>query len=179
MEISRSREGQSWYSTRFHVTDESTTQDAAVLKHLLWKLYHVEAGISSNVQEIEEKNESLTALRENHSTYDDAQKAAKKEVVRAQKDVTKQEKVVKTQEKALDDAKPELVAIDAKMAHAAKNLKKAELVTKTVEGELATRQAAADRFQQDLAGVQKAVARHTGELSYTVRSLIDANSRVR
>lgn len=78
-------------------------QDTAIIQHLLWKLYHIEAGIKSNTEQIEDKNEKLTELRTENAQHEEELKAAKKEVTRAQKEVGRQEKAVKKLEKDLED----------------------------------------------------------------------------
>lgn len=71
---------------------------------MLWKLYHIEQGIAANTEEIESKADHLRKLRKDHEKFDDANKAAKKELARAQKDFNKQDKAVRAREKDLEDA---------------------------------------------------------------------------
>ena len=79
-------------------------QDNAVIRHLLWKLFHIKQGIQSSTEAIQEKNDALKDIRKEHDKYEDLQKAARKDVAKAQKDVTKQDKVVKKREKELEDS---------------------------------------------------------------------------
>lgn len=79
-------------------------QENATIQHLLWKLYHIDQGIATNTASIADLNEQLKKLRSDHSSFDEAQKLAKKEVAKAVKDAGKAEKQVKKAEKSLEDS---------------------------------------------------------------------------
>ena len=86
---------------RFRALESEKEQ--AVVQHLLWKLFHIEEGIRGSVETIEAKNEALDGLRAENAQFEEAQKAAKKEVARAQKEATRQEKLVHKREKELEE----------------------------------------------------------------------------
>jgi structural maintenance of chromosome 1 len=79
-------------------------QDDAIIRHLVWKLYHIEQGIQANTEEIESKADHLRQLRKDHDKYDQANRQAKKELARAQKDLNKQDKAVRQRENDLEEA---------------------------------------------------------------------------
>lgn len=81
--------------------------------------------------------------------------------------MTKQEKTVKRRENDLEEARPELVKIEAEMTHASKKLKGAEKSKKDVETDLEKAEAKLGLLNQDLAAVQKAEERHQGEFVLT------------
>ena len=81
-----------------------SSQEDAIVHHLVWKLFHIEQGIEINTEAIGEKNEQLTQLREANSEADEQQKAAKKELNRATKESSRKEKQVKQREKDLETA---------------------------------------------------------------------------
>ncbi|KAL8278439.1 hypothetical protein RQP46_009129 [Phenoliferia psychrophenolica] len=140
-------------------------KEAATIQLLLWKLYHIDQGISTHANTIADLNQQLTKLREDHSTFDEAQKGAKKDVAKAVKDAGKAEKHVKKAEKALEDGKPELVAITARITHATSKLKKAEDAKKVIDTDLVKGQTKLTELEKELAGVQKAEAGHKAELA--------------
>lgn len=78
-------------------------KDRAVIRHLLWKLYHINKSIGSAQTSIAEKNESLADLRTAEQEAEAVLKEAKSEVRSAQKAVGKQERAAKGKEKAIDD----------------------------------------------------------------------------
>lgn len=131
-------------------------KDAAILQHLVWKLFHVDAGIKRNTATIGEINESLATLRANHATFEAQVKAAKKESSRATKEVAKQERAVKAREKDLEDARPELVEIEVKMAHAESKLKRSDEAKVVIERELTDKLATVDQYKGDLKTVHRA-----------------------
>lgn len=59
--------------------------------------------------------------------------------------------------------RPELVAIDAKIAHAAKKLKSASANAESVERDLEAGEEKLDGLKKDLEGVEKAQKRSKGE----------------
>jgi structural maintenance of chromosome 1 len=113
--------------------------------------------------------------------FEEDQKGAKKDVAKAQKDVIKAEKAVKRKQKESEEKvsrrdlqirrctnadcsqRPDLVAMDAKMAHASKKMKAAEDNAKTIERDLLVGEGKLAQLNKDLAVVQKAAAAHEGE----------------
>ncbi|ORY92961.1 condensin complex subunit SMC1 [Leucosporidium creatinivorum] len=134
-------------------------KDAAIVHHLLFKLFHISQSIESNTTQIQEANERLVTIREENSAFEEDQKAARKEAQKAQKESGKKEKEVKKREKDLESARPELVAIDAKIAHAAKKLKSASANAESVERDLEAGEEKLDGLKKDLEGVEKAQKR--------------------
>jgi len=79
------------------------SRDEAVIKHCVWKLYHVNNAIEERTNLIEEKSESIKTLRAEQTESDNRLKAARKDQLKAQKEVVKQEKALKKREKDADD----------------------------------------------------------------------------
>ncbi|GAA6012005.1 hypothetical protein JCM10207_003457 [Rhodosporidiobolus poonsookiae] len=132
----------------------------AVVHHVVWRLFHVEEGIRANEEKIEERNEELGRLREENGKTEEEVRRVKKEVNRAQKEVGKQERAVKAKEKELDEARPELVTIDTKRAHALKRLHAAEAQATKQEADLAVHQGKLDQLNKDLDTTNRAAERH-------------------
>lgn len=82
----------------------SSDKDRAVVKHLVWKLYHVARQLDENVEAVEEKSERLVELRKENETHDQELSKARKHVQTAQKAVTTAEKKLKRREKDLEEA---------------------------------------------------------------------------
>ncbi|GAA6027216.1 hypothetical protein JCM8097_002493 [Rhodosporidiobolus ruineniae] len=132
----------------------------AVVHHLVWKLHHIEAGIKASEDRIEERNEELSRLREENDKFEEEVRAKKKEVNKAQKEVTKQERTVKAKEKELEEARPDLVTIDTKRAHALKTQKNAEKQAAPQQADLDVQQKKLDQLNSDLELAEKAAQKH-------------------
>ncbi|KAK4703834.1 structural maintenance of chromosome 1, partial [Phenoliferia sp. Uapishka_3] len=145
-------------------------KEAATIQLLLWKLYHIDQNISTHAATIADLNTQLTKLRDDHKAFDEAQKTAKKEVSKAVKDAGKADKQVKKAEKALEDGKPELVAITAKISHATSKLKKAEDAKKAIDSDLVKGEEKLAALAKELADVQKAEGRHRENLTKTAKA---------
>ena len=78
-------------------------RDALTVEHLLWKLYHIEDGMTAAGAEIVYKGKDLVALRQESAALEDGLKDIRKEAARAQKEVIKEEKKVKAKEREADD----------------------------------------------------------------------------
>lgn len=87
---------------RFRALESEKEQ--AIVQHLVWQLFHIEQGIRGSVEMIEEKNAALDGLRADNAQFEEEQKAAKKEVTKAQKEVGRQDKLVRKREKELDES---------------------------------------------------------------------------
>ncbi|GAA5978729.1 hypothetical protein JCM11641_006157 [Rhodosporidiobolus odoratus] len=132
----------------------------AIVHHLVWKLFHIEEGIKSSEEKIEERNEELKKLRGENEKGEEEVRARKKEANKAQKEVGKQERTVKAKEKELEEARPDLVTIDAKRQHALKRLKAAEDQASKQQGDLDTNQKKLDTLNRDMETTNKAAQRH-------------------
>ncbi|WVF72212.1 hypothetical protein IAT40_007024 [Kwoniella sp. CBS 6097] len=109
------------------------SKDALVIRHILWRLYHINNEIADATQRVEEANNKLTDLRQAAERDDRSLRNGKKEAAQAQLNVKKQEANVKKAEKALEDKKPELVAVETQIAHSEKKIRNANLLIDRVQ----------------------------------------------
>ena len=131
-------------------------RDAAVLQRLLWKLYHIEQRIGANTKAIKSGNKALSQLRKEQEEHDAAAEEARAAHASARSDLLTREKKIKKQEKTLDKKKPDLVDIDAQIAHAERKTGNASKQIATVEAEIASHQEKLTRAQKDLETVKRA-----------------------
>lgn len=78
-------------------------RDELVIKHLLWKLWHIERGIETSREGIEERKASLSDLQDKQGEAAAEVDQAKKQHAQARTVVAKQEAKVKSADKALDE----------------------------------------------------------------------------
>lgn len=145
-------------------------QDEAVVRHLLWKLYHINTEISTATEEIDALSESLAGLRAEQAKHESSLKSARKEVASAQKVALKQEKEVKKREKDLEEKKPELAEIDEKIKHVKRKIAKAQETAATVEREKKDKQGKVASLQSELARFQGVFAQQKEDQRKTLAS---------
>ncbi|KAF8268112.1 cohesin complex subunit psm1 [Lactarius quietus] len=101
-------------------------RDDLILRRLLFKLFRIEENLEKNAEEITTLAASIAGLREEKETQDSALDDAR----------TDQAKARSAAEKALEDKKPELVAIEASIAHSTRKLNNAQRLQEQVDKEV-------------------------------------------
>jgi structural maintenance of chromosome 1 len=77
-------------------------RDTAVLKRVLWKLWHIEEGIERDQQLVREQGRSLSGLQEEKDAKDAELERARADQARARAAVAKEEKKIKKAEQSLE-----------------------------------------------------------------------------
>ncbi|CAJ2507966.1 Uu.00g091520.m01.CDS01 [Anthostomella pinea] len=134
-------------------TDE---RDAAVVTHILWKLYHFQQVMDESSAKIQEHQENLKEFRRNVESFEKKLEAARKDQVDAAQKVHKVERQIKGQEKALEDKENSLVPIEEKVQN---TTGQAAILRKRIESVQKERDEQAKliaKSEKDLAAVQKA-----------------------
>lgn len=80
-----------------------TEHEAAIVHHLLWKLYHAQNSIKEQREKVDEIEQGLGQSREAIVKKEENLKTARKEVASAEKAFKKHEKKVKEAEKRLEE----------------------------------------------------------------------------
>ncbi|KAN0135870.1 RecF/RecN/SMC [Lactarius tabidus] len=127
-----------------------------ILRRLLFKLFRIEENLEKNAEEITTLAASITGLREEKETHDSALDDARADQAKARSGVTKAEKKIKKAEKALEDKKPELVSIEASIAHSTRKLNNAQKLREQVDKEVDKQTTKVRGYQVDLETVQRA-----------------------
>ncbi|KAL1406860.1 Structural maintenance of chromosomes protein 1 [Vanrija albida] len=92
-------------------------KDGLVQRNLLWRLYHITEEINESIAKVEEATEQLHERRNAVDESDAALKEARKDQGKVQLNVKKREAAVKKAQKAVEEKKPDLVAIETQIAH--------------------------------------------------------------
>ncbi|KAJ1329200.1 structural maintenance of chromosome 1 [Microdochium nivale] len=134
-------------------TDE---RDAAIVTHILWKLYKFQQVMDESSAKIQEHQENLKEFRRNVEKYEKTLEAARKDQADAAKSVHKVERQIRRQEQALEDKESSLVPIEEKVQQTSAT---AETIRKRIEMVTKERDEQAKliaKIEKDLATVQKA-----------------------
>lgn len=137
---------------------ESLVQDREllILRRILFKLFHIEEALEKDAHEVREQSKTLAGLREEQKTHDDALNDARAEQAKARSALMQREKKLKKAEKALEAKKPELIAVEAQLAHSTKKIKNAQNVREQVTQDEAKQKDKVRKLQGDLESVQRA-----------------------
>ncbi|GAA5943343.1 cohesin subunit SMC1 [Sporobolomyces koalae] len=135
----------------------------ATSHQIVWKLWHLEQGMTTNEQTIEERNAALDALRKNSGQAEEKRKDRLKEVQKKQKEVGKRERTMKAKEKELEEARPEISRIDGAIEHATKKLKRASDQASKASVDVAEYDKKIEALEKDKALAEKAKERHRRE----------------
>lgn len=138
-------------------------QDDLILQRILLKLFHIEEAIDANSANINSKNKELKTLRKEQKVHNDALEAARAEQAKARTTVLQKEKQVKKAEKDLDAKKPDLVTIEAQIAHATRKLDNAVKSKGEIGDNEAKLRAKVEGIKKELELVKKDAAKAADE----------------
>lgn len=145
-------------------------QDAAIVRHLLWKLFHIEDALASRADAIETKNAELDPLRSAHAESEKSLKSAKKDLAAAQKASSKAERTLQRREKDVEELKPGLVEVEEKTKHAKGKKEKAEKVKKDVERDRKKKDEEVKKLKAEKTMVEQAERQFQGASSSSMGS---------
>ncbi|KAH9959956.1 cohesin complex subunit psm1 [Russula dissimulans] len=131
-------------------------RDDLILHRLLFKLFRIEEGLEKNAEEITTLGSSIAGLREEKESRDEELEEARTDQAKARTAVAKAEKRIKKAEKALEDKKPELMAVEASIAHSTRKLNNAQKIQEQVTKEVEKQATKLRGYQSDLETVQRA-----------------------
>jgi len=131
-------------------------KDAAIVTHVLWKLFHFQRTIEDSTAEIQKHQEELKEFRRNVQKYEDRFTAAQQEHAKVGRDVNKFEREIKRKDKAVEGKENDLVPIDEKLAISNTNLQKYQHRITEIGEERQSQQTSVEHLQKSLSTVQKA-----------------------
>ncbi|KAH9970194.1 P-loop containing nucleoside triphosphate hydrolase protein [Lactifluus volemus] len=131
-------------------------RDDLILRRLLCKLFHIEENLEKNAEEITTLGTSIAGLREEKEARDEELDEARTDQAKARTSVSKAEKKIKKAEKALEDKRPELMTIEASIAHSTRKMNNAQQLREQVSKEVEKQATKLRGYQTDLQTVQKA-----------------------
>jgi len=147
-------------------TDE---RDAAIVTHILWKLYKFQQVMDESSAKIQEHQENLKEFRRNVEKYERTLEAARKDQSEAAKNVHKVERQIRRQEQALEDKENSLVPIEEKVqqtnATADTIRRRIDMVTKERDEQAKL----IAKIEKDLATVQKAQKQFEDQWTETMK----------
>lgn len=138
-------------------------KDAAVVKHVLWKLYHLQQDIESSSAEIQKHQNDLKEFQRGMERYRKAFESAKKEYTEAGRDVTKAEKAIKAKEKEIEDQDAKLIPVDEQVNLSNKQLTKYANRIQVIQKERDTQNDHINQLDKDLKTVERAQAQWQAE----------------
>lgn len=131
-------------------------RDDLILHRLLFKLFRIEEGLEKNAEEITTLGTSIAGLQEEKEGRDEELEHARTDQAKIRTAVAKAEKRIKKAEKALEDKKPELMAVEASFAHSSRKLNNAQKLQEQVSKEVEKQAMKVRGYQGDMQSVQRA-----------------------
>ncbi|KAI1253956.1 hypothetical protein MGN70_004351 [Eutypa lata] len=135
---------------------KTTERDAAIVTHILWKLYHFQQVMDESSAKIQEHQENLKEFRRNVESFEKRLEAARREQAEAAKDAHKVERQIKKQDKELEDKENSLVPIEEKVQQSNQQAETIRNRIDAVSKERDDQKKLIAKIEKDLATVQKA-----------------------
>ncbi|KAI1391306.1 RecF/RecN/SMC protein [Hypoxylon trugodes] len=131
-------------------------RDAAIVTHILWKLYHFQQIMDDSSAKIQDHQENLKEFRRNVEGFERELEAARKEQAKAAKAVHKAEHDIKKQEKAIEEKENSLVPVEEKVQQTSTQADTIQKRIDSVRKERDEQRKLIAKIEKDLAIVQKA-----------------------
>ncbi|KAI2471846.1 RecF/RecN/SMC protein [Annulohypoxylon bovei var. microspora] len=131
-------------------------RDAAIVTHILWKLYHFQQIMDDSSAKIQDHQENLKEFRRNVETFERKLEAARKEQAEAAKEVHKVERQIKRQEKEMEEKENSLVPIEEKVQQTSSQADTIRHRIDSVRKERDEQRKLIAKIEKDLATIQKA-----------------------
>lgn len=145
-------------------------RDQAVVRHVLWKLFHFQRVVEESGAEIQKHQEELKEHRRSVEKYEQRLEDAKRAQAKVGRDVSKVERSIKDKEKEIEDKENSLVPIDEKIAISNRNLKRYEARIEEISKESDSQSRNVDQLKKGLATVQKAQQKWEDDFRQTAQS---------
>ncbi|KAI1079271.1 RecF/RecN/SMC protein [Whalleya microplaca] len=159
-------------------TDE---RDAAIVTHILWKLYHYQQVMDDSSAQIQEHQENLKEFRRNVESFEKKLETARKHQADAAKEVQKVERQIKRQEKEIEEKENSLVPIEEKVQQTNSQAETIQKRMDAVKKERDEQSKLIAKIEKDLAIVHKAQKQFEDQWRETVkqqgRELSDADRK--
>jgi structural maintenance of chromosome 1 len=137
-------------------TKKANERDQAIIKHVLWKLYHFQRQIDESNAEIQRHQNELKEFRRGIAKFERNFEVAKDSHVKITKDVSRVERTIKQKEKEIDGKSNSLVPVNEKIDVSTKKLSKYTSRIAEITREKDSQSAAVKSLEKDLKVVEMA-----------------------
>ncbi|OZJ06654.1 hypothetical protein BZG36_00272 [Bifiguratus adelaidae] len=139
--------------------------DSIMVEHLLWKLFHLDAGRQKAEQARRDLRDEIHGLETRRSAEEAKVSSARKEHAKARAETLKLEKQAQRKQKDLDELRPKLLAIDEKVDHLSKRLFYTTETLQKEEGRRSKQDAATAALNGELKKLKNAYQHFEGSVS--------------
>ncbi|KIW08904.1 uncharacterized protein PV09_00823 [Verruconis gallopava] len=136
-----------------------TERDAAIVNHVLWRLFRFQKAIEQSSEEIQKHQEELKEFRRAQQKYEEKLEEAKREQAIAAKEVSKIERAIKKKEKEVEEKENSLIPKDTQLAQSNQRISEQEERLRTIAKDRDKYKADVEKYEKDLAMIKKAQAR--------------------
>ena len=137
-------------------------QDTLILTRILHKLYNIQTALSEHASAIRDSSRQLVDLNREREQCEEEHNTTRAAHARAKTVLSREEKRVKRAEKALEGKRPELVEVEAQIAHATRKRDNAEKIAEQVTKDADRQRARLEKLERDLDAVRRAANEATG-----------------
>lgn len=138
---------------------KAAERDAAIVTHVLWKLFHFQRVMEESTAEIEQHKSQLQEYERSVEKYKQRLEDAQREQAKASKDVSKMNRTIEKKQKDIEEKENSLVPIDEKITISKMNVGKYRVRIGELSKERDSQQRTVDQFTKDLRTIEKAQKR--------------------
>lgn len=136
--------------------NKAEERDAAIVTHILWKLFHFQRVMEDSSIEIQRHQEELKEYRRGVEKYEKGLEDTRKEQAKVSKDVGKAERDIKKTERDIEEKENSLVPIDEKIDQLNKASERTKRRVPEVSKERDSQASSISGIKKDLSIVEKA-----------------------
>lgn len=142
---------------------KAAERDAAIVTHVLWKLFHFQRVMEESGAEIERHKADLQEHDRNVEKYKQRYDEAQREQAKASREVNKMKRSIEQKAKEIEEKENGMVPIDEKITLSKMNVGKYRVRITEITKERDGQQRTVDQFKKDLQTVEKAQRRWEDE----------------
>ncbi len=144
-------------------------RDGAVVKHILWKLYHLQQQIQESGAEISRHQTELREHKKNIESYEQKYEETKRSYAKSTRECSKLERLIKQKERDIVERKGDLVPINEKVDITTASLRRGQARLDSVSKERDSQSEHVEHMKKSLATVEKAQKRWEEEWKQTAQ----------
>ena len=138
---------------------KASERDAAIVTHVLWKLFHFQRVMEESTAEIEQHRAQVQEYERSVEKYKQRLDDAQREQAKASREVAKMNRAIEKKQKDIEEKENSLVPIDEKITLSKMSVGKYRVRVGEVTKERDSQQRTVDQFTKDLKTVEKAQRR--------------------
>lgn len=138
---------------------KAAERDAAIVTHVLWKLFHFQRVMEESSAEIEQHKAQLQEYERSVEKYKQRFEDAQREQAKASREVTKMNRSIEKKQKGIEEKENSIVPIDEKITLSRMNVGKYRVRIGELTKERDSQQRTVDQFNKNLKIVEKAQKR--------------------